>query len=107
MDAQRNLVHLATGKRKMKTLTAIVLMFGLVASGAAPADAHGRKASAKKYTYYSAKTVRPQVRGYISRGGGYANEYDFARPLYQGIYGKNTYSSDLTFWERVNSPSGF
>jgi hypothetical protein len=87
----------------MKTLTAIVVMLGLVAAGAAPADAHGRKASAKKYSQYSSKTVRPQVRGYISRGGGYVYEYDFARPLYQGIYGKNTYSSDLTFWERVQS----
>lgn len=87
----------------MKTLTAIVMIFGVVAASAHPADAHERKTSAKKYGQYSSKTVRPQVRGYISRGGGYTYDYDFVRPLYQGIYGKNTYSSDLTFWERVNS----
>jgi hypothetical protein len=100
----------------MKKLTAIVMMFGLVAAGAHPADAHARKKSWKKYSHYS-KTVRPQVRGYISRGGGYTYDYDYVRPLYQGLYGKQTYSTGLTFWERVNSdprsnsnevgPSGF
>jgi hypothetical protein len=100
----------------MKTVTAIALILGIAAIGADQADAHGSKRAWKKHTYHG-KAVRPQVRGYIARGGGYAYEYEFKRPLYQGLYAKPQYSTDLTFWERINTeprgnsnevgPSGF
>ncbi len=99
----------------MKILTAIAVFLGAFALTASQfdADAHGRKYG-KKHSHYS-KGVKPQVRGYVARG--YAYGYAYQPPLYQGLYANRNYSTDLTFWERVNSdprsnsnevsPSGF
>lgn len=85
----------------MKIVTAIAVILSVIAAGAnsSSADAHGKKYT-KKHAHY-ARGMKPQVRGYINRG--YAYEYEYQRPLYDGIYAGRNGSSDLTFWERVNS----
>lgn len=86
----------------MKTLTAMALVLAVFASGATTtADAHSRKKVAGASHYYKGK---PQVRGYISRGGGYASGYESDPFLYKnGPYGFYPYYDDRTFWERVQS----
>ena len=85
----------------MKTVTALAVVLGIFAVSAAQsdADAHSKKYG-RKHAHY-AYGVKPQVRGYVARG--YAYDYAFQRPLYQGLYAGRNYSTDLTFWERVNS----
>jgi len=85
----------------MKIVAAIAVVLGMFAFSAqhSDADAHGKKY--RKHTHYT-QGVKPQVRGYIARGG-YAYDYDFEHPLDTGIYGSRNSSSDLTIWERVNT----
>jgi hypothetical protein len=85
----------------MKTLTAMAVILAVFASGATTADAHSRK-KAGGYPHYA--KVKPQVRGYISRGGGYASGYEFEPFLNKnGPYGFYPYYDDRNFWERVQS----
>ena len=89
----------------MKTLTTLALVLAVFCVSAAGADAHVRK----KKGYYgnshaSAKRVKPQVRGYVFRGGGYAYGYEFEPYLRKnGPYGNFPYFDDRNFWERVQS----
>lgn len=85
----------------MKIVTATAVILSVIAASAShsSADAHGKK-YAKKHAHY-ARGMKPQVRGYINRG--YAYDYEYQRPLYEGINGGRNGSTDLTFWERVNS----
>jgi hypothetical protein len=88
----------------MKTLTAMALALAVFAVGSTGADAHVRKQKGSNDHYYAGKHVRPQVRGYISRGGGYANGYEYEPFLYKsGPYGNYPYFDDRSFWERVES----
>lgn len=102
----------------MKTLAALSLILAVIAASAFPADAHKRKhKSWHGSDHYSAKRVKPQVRGYVSRGGGgQSYEYALTPFLYRnGPYGNYPYFDDRNFWERVQSgplsettsPSGF
>jgi hypothetical protein len=84
---------------KIATVVAVVLGMFAVSANQSDADAHGRKYG-KKHSHYG-YGVKPQVRGYVARGYGY--DYAFQRPLYEGLYAGRNYSTDLTFWERVNS----
>ncbi len=85
----------------MKTLTAVAMMLAVFAAGATTADAHYR---GKKHSHHYGKRLKPQVRGYISRGGGYAEGYDLEPFLYKnGGYGYYPYFDDRNFWERVES----
>jgi hypothetical protein len=89
----------------MKTLTASALVLALLALSASGADAHSRK---KKVYYghqhYAGKHVKPQVRGWLSRGGGYAYGYELDPALRKsGPAGNYPYFDDRNFWERVQS----
>jgi hypothetical protein len=89
----------------MRTLTAMALMLAVFAAGVTTADAHPRnKKEWKQYSHHYGKRVKPQVRGYISRGGGYANGYELDPMIREsGPYGFYPYFDDRTFWERVQS----
>jgi hypothetical protein len=89
----------------MKTLTASALALAVLMLSIGGADAHTRK---KKVHYghkhYAGKHVKPQVRGWLLRGGGYAYGYEnepFLRT--NGPYGNYPYFDDRNFWERVQS----
>lgn len=89
----------------MKLLTALSLMAGIVALTANEADAHKRKHSRSDGAYHHGKRVKPQVRGYISRGvGGHRYGYENTPFLYRnGPYGFYPFYDDRNFWERVQS----
>ena len=56
------------------------------------------------HKHYAGKHVKPQVRGWLSRGGGYAYGYEFDPFLRKnGPYGNYPYFDDRNFWERVQS----
>lgn len=89
----------------MKIFTAMSLAAGVLAFGAAQADAHMRKHSRADSPHYHGKRVKPQVRGYVSRGvGGYRFGYENPPFLYNnGPHGNYPFFDDRNFWERVQS----
>jgi hypothetical protein len=90
----------------MKTLTTLAMALAVFAVGASNADAHMRKKKNGTYSH-SAKRVKPQVRGYYFRGGGYSNGYELPSMLSkEGPYGYYPYYDDRNFWERVQSDPG-
>jgi hypothetical protein len=102
----------------MKIFAAFTLILGLLTMGISDANAHSRKS---KYGYqqrYAAVKVKPQVRGYSARIGGYRYGYEPEAPTnHQVVLPSYPYFDDRTMWERVNSdprsnsnevgPSGF
>jgi hypothetical protein len=90
----------------MKVFTALAVMLAVAVAGTSDADAHSRKKRGyEKQSHYSAKRVKPQVRGYLSRGGGYAYGYEYDPFLRRngGGYGNYPFFDDRNFWERVQS----
>jgi hypothetical protein len=88
----------------MKIVTAII-MLAVFCAGVSSADAHkrGKKAWSETSHHYG-KRPGPQVRGYLSRGGGYANGYELDPFLRKnGPYGFYPSFDDRNFWERVQS----
>ncbi len=88
----------------MRILIAIGLMLA-VFTGNASADAYkpGKK-HWKRHSHHYGKRVGPQVRGYISRRGGYAYGYEPDAFLGEnGPYGFYPSFDNRTFWERVQS----
>jgi len=89
----------------MKIFTALAVLLAFSVTVTADANAHYRKKGYKEYSAYSGKRVKPQVRGYIQRGGGYAYGYEYEPFLRKngGGYGNYPYFDDRNFWERVQS----
>jgi hypothetical protein len=90
----------------MKIFTALAVLLAFSVGATADANAHYRKKGySKQYSSYSHKRVKPQVRGYLQRGGGYAYGYEYEPFLRRngGGYGNSPFFDDRNFWERVQS----
>ena len=103
----------------MKSLTAFALSLAVFAVSVSSADAHLRKKKGyyayytdkqarygQKPTRYAQRRVRPQVRGFYFKPGGYAYGYELEPFLYKNDfidYGFKPYFDDRDFWERVQS----